>query len=161
MNSWARAKTETNGGSASWPFVPTGEVICIYFWASQKNISVVLCDILCKYLCWTIMFFSRSNDTVLGEASDDQEVFMLDDCEDIKYDVVMYKIKVIYYIDRCDLLRFLDDIHYTLKHRCVCKNSSGYSESCGKNNKWKYVNYRNLFHREISVNHTYLYNKLP
>ena len=46
------------------------------------------------------MFFSRSNDTVLGEASDNQEIFMLDDCEDIKYDVVMYKIKVIYYIDR-------------------------------------------------------------
>ena len=66
------------------------------------------------------MFFSRSNDTVLGEASDDQEVFMLDDCEDIKYDVVMYKIKVIYYIDRCDLLRFLDEINPCNSHIFTC-----------------------------------------
>ena len=24
MNSWARAKTETNGGNASWTYVPPG-----------------------------------------------------------------------------------------------------------------------------------------
>lgn len=45
---------------------------------------------------WCVCF-SRSNDTVLGEASDDQEVFMIDDCEDIKFDVVTCKIKVVIY----------------------------------------------------------------
>jgi hypothetical protein len=51
-----------------------------------------------------------------------------------------------------------DDIHCTLKHRCVCKSSSGYSESCRKNNKSEnkqfisHVNNRDLLHLEILVN---------
>jgi hypothetical protein len=50
-------------------------------------------------------------------------------------------------------------------HGCVCNSSYVYCETCGKNheneNKNEKVNYRDLFHREISVNHrhTYLYNK--
>jgi hypothetical protein len=46
----------------------------------------------------------------------------------------------------------------------VCKSSSGYSESCGKNNESEnkqfisHVNNRDLLHLEILVNHTYLYN---
>ena len=57
-----------------------------------------------------------------------------------------------------------EEIHYTLKHWCVYKSSFDYSETHGKNSKSEnkrfisHVNYRDLFHREISVNHTYLYN---
>jgi hypothetical protein len=57
-----------------------------------------------------------------------------------------------------------DDIHYTLNHRCVCKRSSGYSETRGKIMR---VKINDLFHMWItgiyfikkSLNHTYLYNK--
>lgn len=59
------------------------------------------------YYCFYI--YSRGSDTILGETADPLELFLVDDCESIKLESALKKVKVS--ID----LKLFDSLHFSIK----------------------------------------------
>lgn len=72
---------EPDSGTSSLPYIAR----VISLWEDVKGGEK------CLHADW----YCRGSDTVLGETSDPQELFIIDDCEDIPLDSIMKKVRVV------------------------------------------------------------------